>query len=355
MLAMFGGARMPVREQRRAHDGSLVWMTRWEMPRLGDSILQSAIYLYGDEKQALDGTGPGASGCLIGIESTNWPDTHSHVYAVTAKHVINAGLIYVRMQNAAEKIDVPPIEAGDWLSHDKSDLSVAWLGLHARDSYRFTVLTADMFITPEIIRDRGIGPGDEVFMVGRYIDAERRQHTAPSVRFGNISMMPTVPIRHPSEKRPEISFVVEMRSVGGYSGAPTYVHLPLMSIGNYTVAHIEAAQPIFNPSAGTRLLGIDWSHHREWSPFQKRYEEPDPDAEYGVYTDTAIAYVVPAWRVLALLQETDFVKQRKDEEDRNKPSQATALDAPNDALTKEKFEDVLKRASRPVDPKRKGK
>jgi hypothetical protein len=69
-----------------------------------------------------------------------------------------------------------------------------------------------------------IGPGDDVFVVGRFINREGKQKNIPSVRFGNIAQMPGEPLFLDDGKELEC-FLIEGRSISGFSGSPVFIHI----------------------------------------------------------------------------------------------------------------------------------
>src|SRR5271170_5484166 len=71
--------------------------------------------------------------------------------------------------------------------------------------------------------DLEIGPGEDVFMVGRFIDHDGKDANIPSVRFGNISTLPQ-PIEQPSGSTNNKSFILDLHSRTGYSGSPVFVY-----------------------------------------------------------------------------------------------------------------------------------
>jgi hypothetical protein len=69
-----------------------------------------------------------------------------------------------------------------------------------------------------------VGPGDDVFFVDRYVNHEGQQRNLPTVRLGIISMLPYEKVEH-SRGTLVDSFLVEARSLGGYSGSPVFLFI----------------------------------------------------------------------------------------------------------------------------------
>jgi hypothetical protein len=129
------------------------------------------------------------------------------------------------------------------------------------------------------VQSFGIGPGDDVFIIGRFINREGHQKNTPSVRFGNIAQMPGEPIIDDDGIAQE-SYLVEARSIPGYSGAPVFVHIPIgpgielarTNIPEWIQEEIRKQQGIneirwrsFMPM-GPYLLGVDFCHINDRIP-----------------------------------------------------------------------------------------
>jgi hypothetical protein len=128
--------------------------------------------------------------------------------------------------NTADSIEVFEIEDRHWLFHpDGHDVAIAPIGGLSLGRHRVRVLIPKDFLTPEMVRQFKIGPRDDCFMVGRFINHDGKQQNAPSARFGNIAQMPGDKIRFPDGSEQE-SFLVEARSISGYSGSPVFVEIP---------------------------------------------------------------------------------------------------------------------------------
>jgi hypothetical protein len=70
-----------------------------------------------------------------------------------------------------------------------------------------------------------VGPGDDAFMVGLYVDQPLGARNDPNARFGNVSRLASE--GHPVEQGhglKEPSDVVDMRSRTGFSGSPVFVY-----------------------------------------------------------------------------------------------------------------------------------
>lgn len=78
--------------------------------------------------------------------------------------------------------------------------------------------------TDEVIREEGIGLGDEVFTVGLFRNHLGTDQNEPIVRVGNIAAFPTSEVQS-KDFGPLKAILVEARSIGGLSGSPVFVHM----------------------------------------------------------------------------------------------------------------------------------
>jgi hypothetical protein len=72
-------------------------------------------------------------------------------------------------------------------------------------------------------------------MLGRFLGYDGTEENKPAARFGHLAMAPTVPVKHPwGFTQP--SFLIECRSVSGYSGSPIFIYRVQSTIGAGLVA-----------------------------------------------------------------------------------------------------------------------
>ncbi len=301
------------------------------MPRIHDAILECVVYLYPTAQAASDGEAIGGTGFLVFLPSEKH-DGYGFPYVITNSHVIReGGSPVVRLNTKDGDRAIHAYSEGDWIHHpDGDDLAAAPIAL--TDLHRYQMLPLkELAITPEFIDEHGVGPGDETYMVGRFVNHEGRQQNTPTVRFGAIAQMNVEPI--PSERGfMQESFLIEGRSIPGYSGAPVFLYLDLgtprpggkgtsLMLGNWQ----------------TRLLGVDWCHlNQQWSVLDKTGEAAaDDDGHtpgYHVIANTGMMGVIPAWKLLTLLNCEEFVAQRADN-DRQISAKKAASPATADEAT----------------------
>jgi hypothetical protein len=189
----------------------------------------------------------------------------------------------------------------DWTDHpDLDDLSILPIQIDI-SKHKIKAIPATMFITKEIIEAHNIGPGDEAYMLGRFVAHDGKQKNTPSARFGNISMMPGEPISR-SDGLSQESFLLEMRSLNGYSGSPTFVHIPPFS---YRPRTKELKTDFY-----TWLLGVDWGHLYTKEEVVDIKDNRLQDRLF-VKRNSGKTGIVPAWKLLELLELEKFALQRK--------------------------------------------
>jgi hypothetical protein len=267
------------------------------MPRLSDDFVKSSIYLYPSAIDAQSGTKAGGSGFVIGVPIEGRAVL---LYAVTNRHIIENGSCTVRVNTSDGKFAVLEFTELDWVFHPAGD-DLAVCLLPGLDSTTIRVVhfeEKDHFITNAIVDELNVGVGDDVFVVGRFVNQEGKQRNTPTVRFGNIAQMPPEKI---SQQRgfttfEQESFIVEAKSIGGYSGAPVFVGM------NPTLQ--RPGRPGIS-SNRLLLLGIGWGYISDWEPVCDASGRPISNMK--VKSNTGMMAVVPAWKLSELLHTPALV------------------------------------------------
>jgi hypothetical protein len=271
------------------------------MPAIDPRLLNSVIFLYASEQNARDGTASGGSGFLVSVPSrldANW----AYVYAVTNRHVLDGGFHVIRVNTADGGTRAITTEAGDWTFAAEDDLAVSPFPVH--DNIQWDSIGTEAFLpeTPDATGLFAFGPGDEAVLLGRFVRHDGRQRNKPVARFGNISMMSDAeePIDL-GDGRHQTAILVECRSLSGFSGSPVFGFLHTQRAKGGTLLG-AAARPI--------LLGVDCAHVPFWSRIYERQARVDPIENMWVEINSGIAVVIPAWRLMALLNEPHLARER---------------------------------------------
>jgi hypothetical protein len=302
------------------------------MPRIKDVFTDCAVYVYGSLGDAKNGEKQGGSGFMVAVPLEKAPD-HHWTYIITNRHVIvRAKQPVIRLNRKDGTTECFETQSSDWYMHSDGD-DVAILPFHfdAREM-RYAPVPIGAFLTKQLVTDEDVGIGDDTFMVGRFINHEGKQRNTPSVRFGNIAMMPE-PITSPYGLDQE-SFLVEARSLPGYSGSAVFLYSPC-AMNDMSVRRLghEKSSIAFNPlnltpqgqadlqrnvkiafaSKGPYLLGIDWCHIESVSPVREKNGDPMNDG-WTVRANTGMAGVIPAWKIQEALNSEELRTARENNE-----------------------------------------
>jgi hypothetical protein len=271
------------------------------MPRILDQVLDCVVYLYRSFHEAHEGINVGGSGFSLAIPCEKLPTPAAHIYAVTNKHVIEAGGICVRLNTREGHKIVMEAQKADWMPSEKDDLAVVPLApLPA--NVAMNAIHVDSLLSRATMERHKIGVGDDVVMLGRFINREGLQQNAPTARFGHISQMPGDPMQIEIAGKMEIqeeAFLCEVRSIGGYSGSPVLL-LPNPVYG-------REGEPL--PTDKGFVLGVDFCHVQNWiSAFDDKGQELP---HVRVPLNSGMAGVIPAWRLYDLIMSRRPLEQRR--------------------------------------------
>lgn len=315
------------------------------MPAIHPDILDTVVYLYPDQESAQKGERAGGSGCVVALPLPDNP-LFAFSYIVTNSHVIREGRASaIRFNTRDGGMGLVHSTHSGWIHHPNGDDAAILPITFEYESVKAKGIPLHMFVTEDRLKEYQIGPGDEAFMVGRFINHEGKLQNLPTVRFGNLAMMPREKIRHPRGILQE-AFLVECRSLPGYSGSPVFLHpLPFNSFPR------KQPPPMF--------LGIDVGSIKDFRQVLDKAElshgnRVPIDNNWIVEANTGMAYVVPAWKIQELLDVEELVKSRKEvlaELEKQKNSSPMALDAaiPEErTFTEADFEKALRRVAHRV-------
>lgn len=302
------------------------------MPRIEDRLLKSVIYLY-KSKGAADSGEPGGSGFLVG-EPCEIPQA-VFLFAVTNAHLA-ARCPVIRTAGPSDKSRVLVCKESEWYRHpDQDDVVVMPIGFTQKDSRDFHLdyVPREWFVTPEDFTHASMdgedhqpvgwpfGPGEEVVMLGRFLGYDGSDENRPAARFGHLAMAPTVPIKHPWGFS-QSSFLIECRSVSGFSGSPVFIYRVQSTVSAGLVA-IGADR---GKCSLPRFLGIDWGNLDRvgCNEYEIDWRESDADS---FPRRSGMMVAVPAWRLAELL-DSEVVQnvKRKAEAEAKKASEGVNLD-----------------------------
>jgi len=288
------------------------------VPRIPEEWLNSVVYLYPSVEAARQETprsGAGGTGFIVSLpfENQALSKTLVHHYVVTNDHV-RVGAKAMRINLKGEGSDVLIIDGSEWFEHPDGD-DVAIRPLELSQNHQYAAVNRSMMLSSEMQDKYNFGPGDEVTFIGRYVDLEGKVHNVPTVRTGIVSVFPAEPIYQKERVHNQTTILVEARSLSGYSGSPVFVTLS---------PHIEGTideAPFVTSLRGSPcfLLGIDYGHHPLRSPVIEK-ENGHPSGgdktrdDLYIESNSGMMMIVPAERLLTLLDSPDVVERRREEE-----------------------------------------
>ncbi|HEY6763964.1 MAG TPA: hypothetical protein VI386_04270 [Candidatus Sulfotelmatobacter sp.] len=316
------------------------------MPVLPQQFFDTVVYLYPDAESADRGERAGGSGCVVVIPIQTEPFIKGFMYVVTASHVVREGKASaLRTNTRSGGVGIIYNTSTGWIHHPDGDDIAALPVAFDYEKIKARGISENWFITKERVEQYRIGPGDEAFIIGRFVSHEGKQQNLPAVRFGQLSMLPVEPIRTPRGLLQE-AFLVECRSLPGYSGSPVFIapmpfntavreEIPPAMFLGIDMGHLTDRRPVLSKE-GTRVQGKRVPVNEDWF----------------VETNTGMSCVVPAWKVRELLYAEELVEFRKEvlrEYEVQKQSSPVAFDMAEpekQVFTQTDFETALKKASR---------
>jgi hypothetical protein len=340
--------------------------------RVPDALQRCVVFVgtIGPGKRGEEVYTPRGTAFFLSMPSTI-PGT-SFVYLATAAHVaeqLNGATTFVRLNRKDGGVIVARFgDKARWYYHPNDDFAdvavMPWVKMPGADYQHIPV---DMFATEEIIAREGIGPGDEVCMVGLYTRAYGERRNLPIVRTGNIAMLPEdkVYLKWASKRSieptaPTPAYLIEARSIGGISGSPVFVLK-----GFWEGFKEDASSRTIQPSGLNSRLFFLGLVHGHWDIKAEADSGGGPVVDIVGYSkkemlNEGIAIIVPAKTILETLDQPELAAKRmRDEQQRrieNAPTPDIAPDVASEqremdkGITREEFEEALKRASRRKPP-----
>ena len=252
------------------------------MPRIPDRLLEGVSFLYPTVDEAARNERIGGTAFIV---SRPLPRTSkilgyeaSIPFLVSNRHVVWGAACSVarfnRRDGSTKIIEYGPEQ---WVEHPDGDdvvVACAYQKLY-REEDQISSAAFNQLLSEEASRQADVGAGDDVLMIGRFINHQGRETIRPAVRFGNISMAPEK-IWHPTLKRFQLSYAVEKKSRTGFSGSPVIT---------YRQQGMSLVELPDEYATGWAVLGINWGHIF------------DEEGE-----NTWLNGVVPAWKIMETLE-----------------------------------------------------
>jgi hypothetical protein len=210
--------------------------------------------------------------------------------------VVEGGGTTIRFNTPDGRHEAREYDERNWRVAENADLAVYLMPEANPSELYFHPISVEQFITRDIIARVDMGIGDEVFFAGRFVNAEGKERNRPSLRFGTIAQVGTNVVDG------EESFLIEARSIPGYSGSPVFFYIksgvPRTILSPLTVG----ARAI-----GPYLIGIDWSHINDYVDAR---DERGRTLAFKIRSNSGMMGVVPVWKLEELLFRADVKDQR---------------------------------------------
>jgi len=279
-----------------------------------------------------------ATGFIVGVSANESAfDGRHYDYLVTAKHVIDGIKEYYEAEKTSEEkrkiilrindtkgsTKIITTEIKDWIFHptDESvDAAVIPLTL-PEDQFDAVAIMEEHALNDEKIKQDAIGSGDDVFFTGLFSFLRiEKQRNLPIIRTGIISLMPEEKVLLNEKFKYAEGYLIEFRSIGGLSGSPAFIWTNnFRKVGETT--H-------FGPPSGKAFhwLGLVHGH---WNTSESKVDFIDLFEEDSMDNDkrnVGIAFVVPANKILEIINRSDLKEQRSKAEKDLRNRNATRLD-----------------------------
>lgn len=287
----------------------------WDM-RISDEMLKSVCFVCSRDRSH-EYTRLG-TGFFVTWAETGWPQT----YLVTARHCVRQAQkrgddrVHVVL-NTKRGAPRPQTISRKWHFPKDRHVDLAAVPFDFLDDDDAGSIPKQHLLTASHIDKRHIGIGDELWLTGLFWPASGEGRMRPILRLGSIAAMPEEPIttRDAEGKQvgPFSAYLVEVRSIGGLSGSPVWVHLAKGRLHDAIHAFPEGSwqDNIRNPETGeglsNYLLGIIRLH---WYDKADSERPIMTDNEAGV-VNMGIAAVTPISELIDLLTREDIVQERQ--------------------------------------------
>jgi hypothetical protein len=295
------------------------------MPKLGkySPILNCVFYLYETKADAEVGAKSGGTGFLVSVPSTH-RSGHVHVHGVTNWHVAvkpPRPCPCIRINTHSGKPAIFEFSSQDWtFISGKYDVAVSPPLKIQGSGHKASYLDINsFFLTPDQEREDEVGPAEDVFMVGRFIDYDGIEANDPAFRFGHISIM-SAQISQATGFRGR-SIILDMHSRSGFSGSPVFV---FRTLGSHFIEQAPPGSVLTGGGHYMKLLGIHWGQFPELWELKNNLSE-SAIRESSLVTDGAyvnglsgMTCVIPAVSIAEVLSRPELSAMR-DESDHRSP------------------------------------
>jgi hypothetical protein len=336
-----------------APDGtrSVRYATWKQLMRVDDDVLKCVCFVgyRGRDKNGLEKPVVKGTGFFVFL-------TDRYYTIVTAMHVIAAVRDEAPDQKVAVWVNYPegnyrqeyPIES--WLGHPSGDISIDVAVLcepidpGPLDHLAFT---REGFATEALLQDPidRVGVGDDLYFPGLFAPHWGRDRNLPIVRQGTIAAMPIEKVRSRIGGQDVLidAYLAEVRSVGGLSGSPVFIHFGMWRV----VPGTPEDAPI-PPMRSDALLGIIHGHYDLPKILANSTEHEM--INMGICMVVPIKYVVETLDQPRMQKKRDELNAHRESDDGVPVADAVPENSEPTAFTKGDFGEALRRSTRIIMP-----
>jgi hypothetical protein len=251
-------------------------------------------------------------------------------YLVTAEHVVSGLIskgheIYVRYNREEGGTVVSgPIPSDVWYYHpdadsDPTDVAVAPLKARSDELIAHLEISdaSSIVCTPEIIERHGIGPGEDVTIIGLFRTHYGQGKMIPVVRTGHIAAMREEPILTKYCGYVD-AYLVEAQSIAGLSGSPVFVQMAPWRIVGSEIRRIDSKQ--------FYLLGLMHGHFDVANLNEDVVTDADGQSLGSI--NAGLGVVIPAEKIVEAIFQPDLVAVRKENANKARDRDGVTPDRP---------------------------
>lgn len=229
--------------------------------RVPDLVKDCVVFLYVDDKN--HGMRPGGTAFVVGRNDS----ALGYRYLVTARHVIESiggcstdGAVHIRYNTEGGQVGWVQTNLEEWHFHPTDEVAdVAVLPFGGWHDAEYALVPISPGESERAYAQDQVGIGDDVFVTGLFVNHTGSLRNEPVIRGGLLAALPTERVK---TRRGEAEvYLVELRSAGGLSGSPAFVHLGYQRVIDGQLMTLKTSEPTGVPVGGKfYLLGVVQGH-----------------------------------------------------------------------------------------------
>ena len=224
-------------------------------------------------------------------------------------------------------VDVFEFEPHEWIWDRSVGHDVAVVPIQVTQDHSVQLVGTPLLVTREMREEHEITIGDDIFMIGRFMDDDGNKVNRPSVRFGSISIEEVTTSTEGLNKATSV-WCLDTNTRTGYSGSPVFVYrnhtTDLLGRWDYDApaGDLSKGHILMESKPLVLLLGIHQSQFPEWIDFETRQNPARKvsDEVVGAASESQIRQMsgmtlcAPAWALDDLMSHDRILKYLDEEE-----------------------------------------